>query len=448
MDKHTPLAVVILAAGKGTRMRSDKPKVMHELLGLPMISWLLSSVEKLSPEHIIVVIGENMDDLSAAVHPYKTAIQVTQNGTGSALKAAMPLLEDFEGDLLVLLGDTPLISASTLHHLIDARHQDSATGLSVLGTYLDDPTGYGRLLMDENGDLKAIREEKDASDDEKAVNIVNTGAFCLDARRVKRWLDHLDNSNAQQEYYITDLPEIAARETIKTRVFVTDDSAEVTGCNMRIDLSILEQHAQQKMREMLINDGVIMQDPASVYLHHDTKIEPGTMIEPHVYFGPDVTVGKNVHIKAFCHFEGANIGDNTTVGPFARLRPGSDIGEDVRIGNFVEIKQSKIGNRSKISHLGYVGDCIMGEDVNFSCGAITVNYDGFEKHQTTIEKGTMVGSNVTLVAPVTVGAEAFVAAGSTITTDIPPNALAIARETAKIRPDWATHYRKHKTKKQ
>ncbi len=444
MSNNNPLAVVILAAGKGTRMKSDKPKVMHELLGLPMINWVLNSVEQLNPDRTIIVIGQGMDDLAAAVAPHETVVQITQDGTGSALKSAMGALQDFDGDILVLLGDTPLISLETMSGLISARYQCAQTGISVLGMYLDNPYGYGRLLIDNEGTLQDIREEKDASAEEKQVNIVNTGAFCMDATKVNDWLGELVNVNASGEYYITDIPEIAARKGVKTSVAVTNNPKEVQGCNTRIHLSELEQYAQVKLREKFMNEGVVMQDPSSVYLHHDTKISSGVLIEPNVYFGKDVSVGANVHIKAFCHFEGANIGDNTIIGPFARLRPGSEIGKEVRIGNFVEIKKSQIGDRSKISHLGYVGDCTMGKDVNFSCGAITVNYDGFDKHQTVIGDGTMIGSNVNLVAPVNLGNGTFIAAGSTITADVPPNALSVERGKAKTIEGWAAAYRKRK----
>lgn len=425
-------------------MQSKKPKVMHQLLGLPMINWLLNTVEDLSPERVIVVIGKGMDDVAAAVAPHSTVIQEKQQGTGDALNSAVPALEGFTGDVLVLLGDTPLVSAKTLRHLIATRHVDAVTGISVLGVEMQNPAGYGRLLMGQNNILKAIREDKDATAEEKQERVVNTGAFCLDSRRIDRWLANLDNKNAQGEYYITDLPELADKDKIKTRVALADNPAEVQGCNTPIDLAKLEAAAQQKMREHFILNGVVMQDPSSVYLHHDTQIGAGTLIEPNVYFANNVHIGEKVHIKAFCHIEGTNIGAGTTVGPFARLRPGSDIGEDVRIGNFVEIKKSTIGDRSKISHLGYVGDCIMDTDVNFSCGAVTVNYDGFQKHQTVIGKGVMVGSNVNLVAPVRLDDGAFIAAGSTITTDVPADALSVERGQAEVRAGWAALYRKRK----
>lgn len=425
-------------------MRSKKPKVMHTLLGLPMINWLLDTVDGLSPERVVVVVGKGMDDLVDVASPHTTVVQERQLGTGDALKAAMPALKGFTGDVLVLLGDTPLISIPTLQNLIAARHVDAVTGISVLGVELDNPTGYGRLIMGRSNILKAIREEKDASKEEKQERIVNTGAFCLDSRRIDRWLANLNNKNAQGEYYITDLPELAAKDKIKTRVSLARNAAEVMGCNTRVDLANMEAAAQDIMREYFIMNGVVMQDPATVYLHHDTEIAEGTLIEPNVYFAGGVKVGENAHIKAFCHIEGAEIGAGTTVGPFARLRPGTEIGQDVRIGNFVEIKKSSIGDRSKISHLGYVGDCIMETDVNFSCGAITVNYDGFQKHKTVIGKGVMVGSNVNLVAPVTLDDGAFIAAGSTITTDVPADSLSVERGQAQVRQGWAALYRKRK----
>lgn len=429
---NTPLAVVILAAGKGTRMKSDKPKVMHEIMGLPMVNWVINTVENLGAEKIITVIGPDMPELAHAAGAHDIIVQRERTGTGSALKTAMPLLDGFKGNVLVLLGDTPLISSETLEGLIGAGED-----ISVLGVELDNPTGYGRLLTDESGTLTAIREEKDASEEEKKVNIVNTGAFCLSAEKLDGWLAQLNNDNAQGEYYITDLPEIAAREGIKTGVHVTKNADEVKGCNTRIDLAHLEATAQQKCREDFLLQGVRIQDPSTVYFHHDTQIAAGVIIEPSVFFGAGVKIEQGVHIKAFCHIEGATVGAGTTLGPFARLRPGADIGQDTRIGNFVEIKKSKIGNRSKVSHFGYVGDTIMGEDVNFGCGAITVNYDGQNKFETIIEDNVMIGSNANLVAPVTVKAGAFIAAGSTITTDVPADALALERTELQIREGWA-----------
>ncbi len=262
-------------------------------------------------------------------------------------------------------------------------------------------------------------------------------------RRVKK----INNKNAQGEFYITDLPEIAARDNIVTKVHVTKNEAEIMGCNSRADLAVIEAAAQDRLRAGIMSGGVTMRDPSTVYLSHDTKIAPDVIIEPSVVFGLGVEIAAGSYIKAFSYFEDSKIGKNATIGPFTRLRPGADVGEEARVGNFVEIKKATIGKRSKIGHLAYVGDCKMGEDVNFSAGAITVNYDGYDKHKTTIEDGVMVGSNVNLVAPLTIKKGAFVAAGSTISDNVPADALSITRDEHKIRKNWAKEYRKRKTKK-
>jgi bifunctional UDP-N-acetylglucosamine pyrophosphorylase/glucosamine-1-phosphate N-acetyltransferase len=433
-----PLAIVILAAGKGTRMQvpgsQTLPKVMHPLAGRPMISWLLDTAEALNPERVIVVIGPEMQNLAAEVRPHSTVIQSERNGTAGAVKCALPLLEGFEGNVLVLLGDTPLVRLQTLQAFL---HQHA--GLSVLGVALGDPCGYGRIVRGHHG--VQIVEEKDASAQERAICEVNTGVFCIDGKRIKGWIEKVDNKNAQGEYYITDLPKIAQREGTGTHVHITQDTCEVRGCNTLADLAALEQTLQDRLRKQAMEGGVRMLDPATVYLWHDTKIAPGAVIEPSVFFGPGVVVESGVQIKAFSHIEGAHIRSGASVGPFARIRPGSEIGAGARIGNFVEVKKSQIGEGSKINHLAYVGDCTMGADVNFSCGAITVNYDGFDKHQTVIGDGAMIGSNVSLVAPVTVGQGAFIAAGSTITSAVPEDALAIERSEARTLAGWAAKNR-------
>ena len=443
--KKKPLACVILAAGKGTRMKSAKPKVMNELLGWPMVKWLLESVQKLDPDRTIVVVGPGMEELERSVKPAETVLQPTQDGTGSALKCAMASLEKFNGDVLVLLGDTPMLSPETMQNLVLAKQQSDDVGIAVLATELANPTGYGRIILDTEGNVHSIREEKDAGPEEKMIRLINTGAFCLDGKHLSRWLDNIVNKNAQNEYYITDLPAIAAADGYKTRMFVTADIDEVQGCNTRADLAMLQQIAQRRMRTHFIEQGAILEDPMSVHFHFDTQIAEGATIEPNVYFGAGVEIAQGARIRAFSHLEGVTVGKNTTVGPFARLRPETVIGEDVRIGNFVEVKKSNIGDRSKISHLGYVGDCEMGEDVNFGCGAITVNYDGFQKHTTVLGKGVMIGSNSNLVAPVMIDDGAFIAAGSTITQNVPADALSVSRAKEEVRSGWAAIYRKKKS---
>lgn len=425
-------------------MKSAQPKVMHALAGQPMICWVVQAAESLNPEKIIVVIGPDMAGVEQEVLPHLCAVQDERNGTAGAVRAAMPLLKGFKGDVLILLGDTPLISRRTLQGLIKARGADMLTGLAVLGVQMADPAGYGRLVLDKDGLLEKITEERDASAKEKKIDLVNTGAFCVDGARLPGWLEEIGNDNAQGEYYITDLPQVALGRGFYTRVCVADDASEVRGCNAREDLAFLEFTVQNRLRAAAMAAGVSMTDPSTVYFSHDTKLGRDVVIEPSVFFGPGVEIGEGTHIKAFSHLEGAKIGKHATIGPFARLRPGAEIGAEARIGNFVEIKKSKIGRRSKISHLGYVGDTVMGDDVNFGCGAITVNYDGFEKHETVIGKGVMVGSNANLIAPLTIDDGAFIAAGSTITEDVPADSLSISRDAAKIREGWAAEYRKRK----
>lgn len=421
-------------------MKSPLPKVMQPLAGRPMIGWLLDTVQSLAPEKIVVVVGPNMPELEAACAPHQCAVQYERDGTAGAVKCALPALAGFEGNVLVLLGDTPLVTRATLEGFI-AQH----AGLSVLGMHVPDPHGYGRIVRDHFG--VHIVEEKDASAQEREICEVNTGVFCIDGKRIKGWIEQVQNHNAQREYYITDLPAIAAHEGTGTRVYVTRDPSEVRGCNTRTDLAALEKTLQQRLRKKFMDQGVHMLDPETVYLWHDTKIAENVLIEPSVFFGPGVTVETGAHIKAFSHIEGVHIYARASIGPFARIRPGTQIGEEARIGNFVELKKSQIGAGAKINHLAYVGDCVMGQDVNFSCGAITVNYDGFDKHATIIGDGAMIGSNVSLVAPVEVGKGAFIAAGSTVTKQVPADALSIERGQARLIEGWAAKYRAMKSAK-
>lgn len=434
-----PLAIVILAAGKGTRMKSPLPKVMHTLAGKPMISILIDQLGQLNPEKIIVVTAPDQNALRDLVAPHASVIQEKQLGTGDAVKAALPVLKDFKGNVLILLGDEPLVPISVLEAM--AAHSDP----SVMAIIPPDPTGLGRMVMDEEGQLIEIVEHKDCDEEQLEILVCNAGNFCVPADKLHEWINAIGNTNAQGEYYLTDMPKIAAKNGIAFDVF-TVPIDHVWGVNDRMQLAEHERIFMDILRDAHLMNGVRMVDPQTVYFHHDTQIAPDVIIEPSVFFGKGVRVDEGVHIKAFSHLEGAHIGKNTTLGPFARLRPGSEIGEGVRIGNFVEVKKSAIGNGSKINHLAYVGDCTMGVDVNFSAGAITVNYDGFDKFQTVIGNDVMIGSNVNLVAPVNIGDGAFVAAGSTINTDVPADALSIAREKGAIYKDWASKFRARKSK--
>lgn len=426
-------------------MKSDLPKSLHKIAGRPMIGWLLESLAALDPEKIVVVTGPNMRDLQDYISPHISVIQEKPLGTADAVKAAMPDLDGFDGDVLIVLGDMPLMSAGMLQGLIEVRHQGDKTALSVLGVHMENPPAYGRLVIDEDtGTLTEIIEDKDCTPQQREIKICNTGAFCADGAKLSGWLSQIGNDNAQGEYYVTDLPVIAKDDGYDTRVAILYDSAEAAGVNSRADLAVMEKIMQQRLRERAMENGATLIDPETVYFSYDTQIGRDVVIEPNVFFGPGVSVADHVHIKSFSHMEGSVIEAHATIGPQARLRPGAKIGEGSRIGNFVEVKNATLGAGVKAGHLAYIGDADVDADVNFSCGAITVNYDGFDKHRTVIGEGVMIGSNVNLVAPVQIGKGAFVAAGSTITGDVTDDSLAVAREKSRIIEGWAAKNRNKK----
>ncbi len=439
-----PLACVILTAGFGKRMKSAQPKVSHKIAGLPMIKWLLRSVEELGPEKIVVVTAPDAIAVAQAVTPHMTMVQQKALGTADAVKAAMPALEGFKGNVLILLGDMPLLSAAMMQSLIETREEGSDTGLAVLGVEYKNPPAFGRLVLNPDKTLNRIVEDKDATPEQRMIKLCNTGAFCVDGEKLGAWLGRIDNKNTQGEYYITDLPVIAAKEGFKTRVCTLHDVEEIMGVNNRADLAAIEAGAQKRLRKKAMENGATLIDPETVYFSWDTKIGRDVSIGPNVVFGPGVIVADNVVIDAFCHIEGARIDNDCVVGPFARLRPGTHLWPRVRIGNFVEVKNSLLHDGVKANHLSYIGDSEIGAGTNFSCGAITANYDGFDKHKTSIGENVMIGSNVTLVAPVSVGDGAYVAAGSTITKDVSPDALAIERSEPRQIDGWSAKNRKKK----
>lgn len=440
------LACVILTAGVGKRMKSAQPKVMHELAGQPMIKWLLQTAEELSPEKIIVVTAPDALSVAQAVKPHLTVVQQKPLGTADAVKAALPMLEGFTGDVLVLLGDMPLLSAAMMQSLVETRDQPE-TGIAVLGVEYKNPPAFGRLVLNPDKTLNRIVEDKDASVEERQIKLCNTGAFCIDGEKLAGWLNQIDNKNAQGEFYITDLPAIAAKDGAKTRVCLLSDAEEVLGVNSRADLAVVEAAVQKRLRKRAMENGATLTDPDSVFFAWDTKIGRDVVIGPNVVFGPGVVIADGVHILAFCHMEGARIDTGCSVGPFARLRPGTHLWPKVKIGNFVEVKNSLLHEGVKANHLAYIGDAEIGAGTNFSCGAITVNYDGFDKHKTIIGENAMIGSNVSLVAPITIGHGAYIAAGSTITKDVAPDALAVERADVKNIEGWAASYRKKKSVK-
>lgn len=447
MTHRDSLAVVILAAGQGTRMKSTHPKAMHKLAGRPLMGWLLETVKDLSPEKIIVVIGPDMDGLAQEVSPYQTVIQKNRQGTGDAVRTALSELKDFSGDVLILLGDMPLITLGTLEKLIETRHAHEKIGLAVLGAEYDDPPAFGRLIQNIDGTLKRIVEFKDATDEEREISLCNTGAFCVRGDKLASWVSQIGTDNAQKEYYITDLPVIAAGDGFKTAVCVTQNESEVMGVNSREDLSAMEMMVQDELRAFAMENGATLQDPTSVYFSYDTELGQDVIIEPHVFFAPGVSVADHVTIHAFSHLEGVRVEQGAQIGPYARLRVGSSIGENAVIGNFIEVNRSHVHAGAKAKHLGYLGDAVIGEKSNIGAGTVIANYDGFDKNETVLGKGVFIGSNATLIAPLTIGDGAIVAGGSSITDNIPAQALGLAREKQMTREGWAAEFRKRKAKK-
>ncbi|MCW9034708.1 MAG: bifunctional UDP-N-acetylglucosamine diphosphorylase/glucosamine-1-phosphate N-acetyltransferase GlmU [Rhodospirillales bacterium] len=438
-------AVIVLAAGMGTRMKSDLPKVMHPLAGRPMIKHLLATVEGLKPERIAVVVGPDMDDLEQAVAPHPTAIQTDRLGTGHAVLAAREALEGFTGDVLIVYGDTPLLSKHTLVSMLEARRTKPNPAVVVLGFRPFDPGQYGRLMVDEEGDLNQIVEFNDATAEEKEEDLCNSGVMCVDGKLLFNLLDQVTNDNAKGEYYLTDIVELAGEGGSRS-VVVEGDEEELLGINSRVELAAAEAIIQDDMRTKAMENGVTLLDPSTVYFSHDTKIGKEVTIEPNVFFGPGVTIGDHVHVRAFCHLEGATLEGGSTIGPFARLRPGSQLDQGAKVGNFVEVKNAVLEKGAKVSHLTYIGDARVGEEANVGAGTITCNYDGFDKSHTDIGAGAFIGSNTALVAPVKIGDGAIVGAGSTVTKDVAPDALAVSRADQRGVDSWAKRFRQQKNK--
>jgi len=419
-------ALVILAAGKGTRMKSDLPKVLHEIAHAPLLIHAMKSGMALAPEKVIVVAGHGADLVTQAAQEYapdaEIVLQEEQLGTGHAVLQAAPALEGFEGDVIVLYGDTPFISHDTLERMAAARAKHDVV---VLGFEAADPARYGRLVV-EGERLDRIVEFKDASAAERAITLCNSGLVAADAKTLFALLEEVGNENASGEYYLTDIPGIANAKGLSCTV-VTCDESETLGINSRAELAQAEAAFQARMRAEMLDLGVTMQAPETVIFAHDTIVGRDTVIEPHVVFGPEVTVESGAQIRAFSHLEGCHVSRGAVVGPYARLRPGAELAEDVRIGNFVEVKNAVLDAGAKVNHLSYIGDAHVGEATNIGAGTITCNYDGVFKHHTEIGARAFIGSNTMLVAPVSIGDEAMTASGSVITRDVPAGDLALAR---------------------
>jgi bifunctional UDP-N-acetylglucosamine pyrophosphorylase / glucosamine-1-phosphate N-acetyltransferase len=420
------LAVIVLAAGDGTRMKSARPKVLHEIAHRPMLRHVLDAVAPLQPWRTLVVIGKEMPAVAAAAAPAETVVQSPALGTGHAVKVALAALGDVAGDVLVLVGDAALITTETLASLLAERRLAPAAAVAVLGMRPANPGAYGRLVVAADGSLEAIVEARDATPEQRAIALCNSGVIALDGRSASDLVGAIENQNAKREYYLTDVVAIARKRGLLCRT-IDAPAEETVGVNSRAELAVAEATMQQRLRAKHMAAGVTLMDPTTVYFSADTVIGRDTVIEPSVIFGPGVRVGEGVEIRAMSHIVGAIIGDGAIVGPFARLRPGTELGANVHVGNFVELKAARLGEGSKANHLTYIGDTVVGREVNIGAGTITCNYDGFLKHETRIEDGAFIGSNAALVAPVTIGANAIVGAGSVITRDVPADALALGR---------------------
>ncbi|GAA4722345.1 bifunctional UDP-N-acetylglucosamine diphosphorylase/glucosamine-1-phosphate N-acetyltransferase GlmU [Brevibacillus fulvus] len=438
------LHAVVLAAGQGTRMKSKLYKVLHPVCGKPMVQHVVDTLDLLRVEDVIVVVGHGAEAVRTTIGDRVTyALQSEQLGTGHAVKQAVPFLTDKQGTTMILYGDVPLLSAETLKALVE-RHIEQNAAATVLTAMVEDPTGYGRIVRDETGALLRIVEHKDASLAEREIREINTGIYCFDNEKMLKVLSELKNDNAQREYYITDCIGLLHHAGEKVDAFIAADAQETMGVNDRVQLAEAESYMRKRINQAHMRNGVTIIDPATTYIDADVTIGADTVILPGTYLrgktvigedckiGPqtelnDVTVGDGVNISYSVLFD-AKVGVHAVVGPFAYVRPGSEIGESVKIGDFVELKNAKIGKGSKIPHLSYVGDAEVGSGVNIGCGTITVNYDGAKKQKTMIGDNAFIGCNTNLIAPVQIGKDAYIAAGSTINQDVPDEAMAIARE--------------------
>lgn len=439
-----PRAAIILAAGKSTRMKSSKSKVLHDLAGRRLIEWARACAVEAGCERIICVVGDaNVDVRDAAeALSMEIAVQEPQMGTGHAVDCAKAAIGDYDGDIAVLFADTPLITTVTLNSVFEAL---SDADVAVLGFDAKVPGSYGRLI-EASGQLDKIVEAKEASAAELAVTLCNSGVLASQSGRLFEALKQVTNENAKGEYYLTDVIEIMRKSGGRATV-VRGDEGEMLGVNSRVDLAAAHKAFQANMRTMALEDGVTMRDPDTVYFSYDTVIERDAVIGEHVVFGPGVTVKSGATIQAFCHVEGAVIGEGASVGPFARLRPGTELGPDSFIGNFVEVKKTKMGRGSKASHLTYLGDAEIGDGSNIGAGTVTCNYDGFFKHKTVIGDGVFIGTHTSLVAPVTIGDGGFTATGAVVTKNVPADALAISRVPQTNKLGWAARFRDAMTKR-
>lgn len=440
-SNSTSLAVVILAAGQGTRMRSSLPKVLHPVGGRPMLDWALAAAAESGAARTVVVVGPHSPSVGAHVEGRlglaAVAVQAEPLGTGHAVRAAQAALAGFVGDIAIIFADTPLIGARHIQALQALR---SEAEVAVLGFEAADPTGYGRLITGLDGGLLCIVEEKEATPQERAVRLCNSGVLLAPADALWRLLAQVKNDNAKGEYYLTDVVRLARAEGLRAAVALGSE-ADVLGVNARAQLAQAEAAFQARARAAALEAGVTLLDPPTVHFSFDTDLAADVLVEPNVFFGPGVRVESGARIRAFSHLEGAHVGPGCEVGPFARLRPGARMDEAAKVGNFVEIKNATLGAGAKANHLSYLGDADIGARANIGAGTITCNYDGFFKYRTVIGEEAFIGSDTALVAPVTVGARAYTGSGSVITRNVPEGALAVGRTRQRDLEGWGDRFR-------
>jgi bifunctional UDP-N-acetylglucosamine pyrophosphorylase / glucosamine-1-phosphate N-acetyltransferase len=461
-SSHRALGAVVLAAGLGTRMRSRRAKVLHELAGRPLFRHTLDAIGALDPERIALVVGHQADAVRRAatgvgVRDLRFVVQAEQRGTGHAVACAAEAFAGFVGDVLIVYGDVPLIRSETLRALVDA-HRAAAADLTLLTACFADPTGYGRILRDSGGQVVGIVEERDATPAERTITEGNPGLYAVRSEVLFRLLRELRPNNAQGELYLTDLVELARRDGGRVHGVPVERPHEVLGVNTRVELAGMESTLRRELVERWMAAGVSFEDPDTAYvgpevtIGQDTVIGPNVVLRGHTRVGAecridgtaqlvDATIGDRTHVRFGCVMEDAQVGADAIIGPFARLRPGTQLAERVHIGNFVETKKATIGARTKANHLAYLGDCEIGPDANIGAGTITCNYDGFAKHRTTIGARVQIGSDSQLVAPVTVADDAYVGAGTTVTRDVPAGALVVTRVPQRVVPGWTARRR-------
>jgi len=442
------VAAIVLAAGKGTRMKSDLHKVLHPIAGRPMLAHLLASLAELRPAKTVVVVGEGREQVEPVVAGLgaEIAVQQPQFGTAHAVQQAQGALAGFDGDLLILYADTPFVTAETMRRMQSRLAEADAPAVVVVASRPADPKHYGRILASADGTIEKMVEYKDASEAERALDLCNSGVMAVRSADLWPLLARVGNANAAGEFYLPDIVMLAAQDGRRSAA-IEVPAAEVEGINSRAELAGQEAAWQQRRRARMMADGVSLVAPETIWFSHDTIIGRDTVVEPNVVFGPGVTVGERVKIRGFSHLEGATIAAGAEIGPYARLRPGAEIGEGAKVGNFVEVKQARLGKGAKANHLSYLGDADIGEGANIGAGTITCNYDGFFKYRTNIGAGAFIGSNSALVAPVSIGPGALVAAGSVITRDVAEDAVALARGEQTEKPGRAKRFRETMTAK-